>query len=222
MIFGNKVVKIEIFAQNGTLLAAAEKNFVFPKEPDSGDDNIAIVKGRDLPELERGTRVVVIAYTRAGDRVRYLGDISVSHERQMNVALIRANGNQVLEERRRFFKIKVSLDGRLLFVVRDDKTIRFDEPYQIEVHDINVGGVFITCPYELQKDDCVCVDIELLDEYRLNTMARILRVQKDEAGTLLGYGCAFESLTAAQEDAIGKYINHQQLLKRAKQFGEEN
>ncbi len=222
MIFGNKIVKTEILAQNGTLLAAAEKNFVFPKEPDSGDDNIVIVKGKDLPELERGTRVIVIAYTKAGDRIRYVGDISMSHDRQMNVALMRANSTQVLEERRRFFKIKVTLDGRMLFVIRDDKTIRFEEPYPVEVHDINVGGVFITCPYELQTDDCVCVDIGLLDEYRLNTMARILRVQQNEAGEVLGYGCAFESLTAAQEDAIGKYINHQQLLQRAKQFGEES
>ena len=141
----------------------------------------------------------------------------MSHELQMNVLILKSNSTQVLEERRRYFKIKVNLSGRALFVVRDEETIRFEEPASIGVNDINVGGIFMTCGYEFQKDDCVCVDIELMDNYRLNTMAHVLRVQKSAEGDILGYGCSFESLTAAQEDAIGRYINHQQLLQRAKQ-----
>ena len=31
LLFGTKIVKTEILAQNGTLLASAERNFVFPK-----------------------------------------------------------------------------------------------------------------------------------------------------------------------------------------------
>ena len=49
----------------------------------------------------------------------------------------------------------------------------------------------------------------------------ILRVQIDSDGGIIGYGCAFEALTAAQEDAIGRYINYVQLLMRAKQ-GEQD
>ena len=52
-------------------------------------------------------------------------------------------------------------------------------------------------------------------------MATILRVQTDSDGVIIGYGCAFEALTAAQEDAIGRYINYVQLLMRAKQ-GEQD
>ena len=52
-------------------------------------------------------------------------------------------------------------------------------------------------------------------------MARVLRVQTGQDNQVIGYGCAFESLTAAQEDAIGKYINREQLLLRARQSGEE-
>ena len=220
MLFGNKIVKIEILAQNGSLLAASEKNFVFPKNLDSGEESILIVKGKDLPEVEHGTRVVVIAHTKAGDRIKYAGNIAIAFDKQMNVSLLKNNSTRVLEERRRYFKIKVHLTGRALFVVRDDETIRFEEPADIGVDDINVGGIFMASGYEFQKDDSVCVDIELSEDYRLNTMAHVLRVQRGQENEILGYGCSFESLTAAQEDAIGKYINRQQLLQRARDIDE--
>ena len=221
LLFGTKIVKTEILAQNGTLLASAERNFVFPKNLESSEESILIIKGKDLPELERGTRVDVIAYSKAGDRIKYAGDISMSHERQMNISLLKSNSTKVLEERRRYFKIKVELPGRALFVVRDENTIRFEEPVAVVIHDINVGGIFLTSAYEFHKDDSACVDIELVDGYHLNTMATILRVQTDSDGVIIGYGCAFEALTAAQEDAIGRYINYVQLLMRAKQ-GEQD
>lgn len=215
MLFGNKIVKVDILAQGGSQVLSSERGFVFPNNIDSDDESILIVKGKNLPELERGTRVSVIAYSKAGERIRYAGDISVSHDRQMNVMLLKAGNDGVLEERRRYFKIKVELSGRALFVVRDEEAIRFEIPPAISVLDINVGGIFMKCEFSFAVDDCVCVDIELMDEYRLNTMARILRVQKN-GDEILGYGCAFENLTAAQEDAIGRYINQQQLLQRAK------
>ena len=221
MLFGTKIVKTEILAQNGTLLAAAERNFVFPRNLDSSDESILIIKGKNLPELDRGTRVTVIAYSKAGDRIKYAGDISMSYARQMNISLVKSGSTQVLEERRRYFKIKVDLSGRALFVVRDDDTIRFEEPVAIGVSDINVGGIFMTSSFEFHTDDSACIDVELLDGYRLNTMATVLRVQTDSDGTVIGYGCAFESLTAAQEDAIGKYINYEQLLLRAKKGEQE-
>lgn len=221
MLFGYKIVKTEVLNEKGALLVSAEKNFIFPKNLDSNEESILIIKGKDLPELERGVKVTVIAYSKAGDRIRYLGEIAMAHSRQMNVSIEKNRDTKVLEERRRYFKIKVSLDGRALFVVRDEDTIRFEEPADIEIQDINVGGIFMSSGFDFQKDDCVCVDIELNDGYRLNTMARVLRVQTDQENNVLGYGCAFESLTAAQEDAIGKYINHQQLLLRARQNGDD-
>lgn len=221
MLFGTKIVKTEILAQNGTLLAAAERNFVFPRNLDSSDESILIIKGKNLPELDRGTRVTVIAYSKAGDRIKYAGDISMSYDRQMNISLVKSDSTQVLEERRRYFKIKVDLSGRALFVVRDDDTIRFEEPVAIGVSDINVGGIFMTSSFEFHTDDSACIDVELLDGYRLNTMATVLRVQTDSDGAVIGYGCSFESLTAAQEDAIGKYINYEQLLLRAKKGEQE-
>ncbi len=221
MLFGYKIVKVEVLGQNGSLLVSADKGFVFPKNLDSNEESILIIKGKDLPEMDRGIKVTVIAYSKAGDRIRYIGEIAMAHSRQMNVSLQKNRSTQVLEERRRYFKIKVDLTGRALFLIRGDDTLRFEEPADIEIHDINVGGIFMSSGFDFMKDDSVCVDIELNDGYRLNTMAQVLRVQTDQSGSVTGYGCSFENLTAAQEDAIGMYINRQQLLQRARQNGED-
>lgn len=221
LLFGNKnkknkIIKIEVLGLDNSVIASAEKGFVFPDNLDSDEDSILMIKGKKLPELEKGVKVVVITTAKSGDRVKYPGDVVMSHDRQMNVVLAASGSGGPLQERRRYFKIKVDLHGRALFYVRDEDAVRFEVPPSIDVNDINVGGIFMKCQeYEFESDDCVCVEIELLDGYLLNTMARILRVQrKDEV--ILGYGCAFENLTAAQEDAIGKYINQEQLIQRAR------
>lgn len=221
MLFGYKIVKVEVLGKNGSLLVSADKGFIFPKNLDTNEESILIIKGKDLPEMDRGEKVTVIAYSKAGDRIRYVGEIAMAHSRQMNVSLQKNRSTQVLEERRRYFKIKVDLTGRALFLIRGDDTLRFEEPADIEIHDINVGGIFMSSGFDFMKDDSVCVDIELNDGYRLNTMTQVLRVQTDQSGNVTGYGCSFENLTAAQEDAIGMYINRQQLLQRARQNGED-
>ena len=73
----------------------------------------------------------------------------------------------------------------------------------------------------MQVKKCSIFSLRIRSLSHLNTMATILRVQTDSDGVIIGYGCAFEALTAAQEDAIGRYINYVQLLMRAKQ-GEQD
>ena len=146
----------------------------------------------------------------------------MSIDKQLNVKLSKSNDTQLLEERRRYFKIKVSEKGRVLFVLRDDETIRFDEPEKIEVQDINIGGVFVTCEYLFQQEDVLCLEIDLFPDYKLNVMARVLRVQFDQVGDVIGYGCEFQAVTASQEDYIGKYIYMTQSAERQRSLNEED
>ena len=142
----------------------------------------------------------------------------------MNIQLLRSGDTRVLEERRRFFKIKVHEKGKALFFVRDEKTIRFDEPLTIEVLDINVGGVFLMCDQdkaEFMLDDLICVEIDLFMDYPLNAAVKVLRVQRDSEGNICGYGCEFQGLTAAQEDYIGRFIYKVQSEQRQKEVAME-
>lgn len=80
----------------------------------------------------------------------------------------------------------------------------------------------MTCEYEFVQEDVVCVEIDLFTDYKLNAMARILRVQRDADGNITGYGCEFQGLTAAQEDYIGKYIYKAQFAQRQKEMARDN
>lgn len=222
LFFGNKIIKVEILDKNGVTAVVSEKNFVFPKNIESSEESILIIKGRDLREFSKGERVHVIATSKGGDRIKYPGNVTVSLDTQLNVSIIKNRDTEVLEERRRYFKIKVNERGRVLFVVRDDETIRFEEPIPMEIRDINIGGVFMACSgYNFQVDDFVCMDIDLFIDYRLNAVARILRVQRDAYGEISGYGCEFQGLTASQEDYIGKFIYKVQFAQRQKDIARE-
>ncbi len=217
MFLANKIIKVEILDKNGTVAVTSEKNFVFPKNIESSEDSILIVKGVGLKEFSKDERVYVISTTKSGDRIKYPGQVTISLDTQCNVRILKTRETQVLEERRRYFKIKVNERGRLLFIVRDDETMRYDEPAPIEIHDINIGGVFMSCaPEVLQEGDVICIDIDLFIDYRLNAVAKVLRVQRYPDGEIKGYGCEFQGLTASQEDYIGKFIYKVQFAQRQK------
>lgn len=216
MLFSNKIIKVDILDRKGVLAVTVEKGFTFPKNLDSDEDSILIIKGKNLREFGRDDRVSVITTLKSGERVKYAGAITMSLDTQLNVRLLKSGDTEVLEERRRYFKIKVKENGRVLFMVRDEETIRFEVPVAMAILDINIGGVFMTTEHEFSQEDMICVEIDLFVDYKLNAMARILRVQRDGDGNIVGYGCEFQGLTAAQEDYIGKYIYKVQSAQRQK------
>lgn len=223
MIFGGKVIRVDVMDTKGNLLLSADKNFVVPANINSEEDSIVMIKGRDLPELDYNSIVSIILTTKRNDRIKLTGAVSVSMDKQLNIKVMRSGNTQLLEERRRFYKLKVNVSGRALFYVRDEKTIRYDEPPQINVLDINVGGLFMTClGDEFIDGDLVCVEVGLFDEYPLNAAVRILRVQRDGEGNIIGYGCEFQGLTAAQEDYIGRFVYKVQSEERMKRAAQEN
>ena len=221
LIFGGKIIKVELLDDKGKIIYSAEKNFVLPKNMDD-DDSIVIFKGKNLPDLERNTIVSIVTTSKANDRIRYTGAVSMSMDSQLNVRILKNNETQVLQERRRFFKIKINEKGRALFYVRGEQTVRYDEPPEISVLDINVGGIFFSSEEEFAEGDIVCVDIDLFIDNPLNTAVKILRVQRNEDGTIKGYGCLFESLTGAQEDMIGRFIMKVQSEQRRKEAAKDD
>lgn len=222
LLFSNKIVKIEVLDRNGVLAMTVEKGFVFPKNLDSEDDSILIIKGKNLKEFGWNEQVFAVTTLKSGERVKYAGTVSVSLDTQLNIKLAKSARTEVLEERRRYFKIKVQEKGRALFFIRGEDTYRLDEPVPIEIADINIGGIFMISPdYTFSEDDLVCVEVDLFVDYRLNAMARVLRVQTAPDGTIKGYGCEFQGLTASQEDYIGRFIYKVQSEMRQKELARE-
>lgn len=221
LVLGSKVIKVEVIDERGKILVESEKGFTLPRDM-AESDAIVIIKGRELPELDRNEIVSVVTTSKSADRVMYHGAVSMSIDTQMNIRLLQSGEMELLKERRRFFKIKVHESGRALFFVRDEKTVRFDEPLEVAVRDINVGGVFLICPdYEFMEEDLICLDIDLRDGTPLNAAARVLRVQRNN-GEVVGYGCEFEGLTASQEDKIGRFILKVQTELRARDSDDDD
>lgn len=222
MLFSNRIVKVEVLDKNGAVVLTAEKNFVFPKNMDSDDDSILIIKGKGLREFGYNEQVSAVTTLKSGERVKYAGIVSVSLDTQLNIKLVKSARTELLEERRRYFKIKVQEKGRALFFIRGEDTYRLDEPVSLEIADINIGGIFMISPdYTFSQDDIVCVEVDLFVDYKLNAMARVLRVQTAPDGTVKGYGCEFQGLTASQEDYIGRFIYKVQSELRQKELARE-
>ena len=222
LVFGGKIIKVDVLDENGNLIHSAEKGFVVPNNTAADEDSIIMIKGKNLPEFERNTIVSVITTNKSGDRVRYMCTVTVSLDTQLNVRILRNNDTQLLEERRRFFKLKIKETGRALFYIRDEKTVRYDEPRGIEILDINVGGIFMVVDDEFFVDDLICVELNLFEEYPLNAAARVLRVQREPDGKITGYGCEFQGLTAAQEDYVSRFIYKIQSELRQKEAIQED
>lgn len=222
LVFGGKIIKVDVLDEKGTLIYSADKGFVVPNNLATDEDGIIMIKGRGLPEFDRNTIVSVVTTSKGGDRMKYTCAVTVSLETQLNIKVMKNNDMQLLEERRRFYKLKFRSSGRALFYVRDEKTVRYDEPIPIEIEDINVGGVFlVTDSDEFIIDDMICVEIDLFEDYPLNAAARVIRIQRGPDGTITGYGCEFQGLTAAQEDYIGRFIYKVQSEIRQKETVKE-
>ena len=222
LLFSSKIVRIDILDKSSSVIMTVERNFNFPKNLGSDDESILIIKGSSLKELEHNSSVDVIATTKAGERIRYVGRVSMSMPKQLNISLSRPDETEVLQERRRYFKIKTHAKGRALFFMRGEESVRFEFPEEIEIMDINIGGIFMKCDgCTFEAEDLVCVDIDLFVDYKLNAVVKVLRVQPDDNGGIKGYGCEFQGLTAAQEDYIGKYIYKVQSDQRQKEMAQE-
>lgn len=216
LILGGKVIRVEVLDDKNVRILETDKNFVLPRSM-SDEDSIVMIKGRNLPELDYNKIVSVVTTTKGNDRIKYMGAVTMSIDSQLNIRILRNNDSQVLQERRRYFKIKVDELGRILYVIKGEETQTLDIPARVKVLDINVGGVFITCEQmEFEKQDIICLEVELAGE-NLMSEAKILRVQRSEDGVIVGYGCEFQRLTAAQEDIISRFIMKVQSKLRQKE-----
>ena len=89
--------------------------------------------------------------------------------------------------------------------------MQFEEAIECKIKNINLGGVFFSCDYNFEKDDCISLS---LFDGQMDILTEILRLQTDNNGNLMGYGCKFQGVTPSQEEKIARYIFEVQLAER--------
>ena len=212
MLSKERFLKIDIFTpDNIKILSLTNKQFLL-QEANSDADTMLLIKGRGLPEIPRNTPLDVISNVKSGERIKYSAFVTVSTDRQLNI-LIKSSDSRVMEERRRYYKIEADLDCIINFLDRGEERITFDKPVIAKIKDLNIGGIFLcSCKSELQKGDVLMLTI-MLDDQMVNIGAEILRVQKNAAGDIIGYGCRFLNLSPGIEEIFAKYVFRLQLEK---------
>ncbi len=222
MISRDKVLKIDIITSEDTrILSVGSRQFAL-QEYEGGtsfrgeNDMILIIKGKGLPEIERNSSLFVIISMKNSQRIKYPAYVSASTDMQLNIIVKTALG-EILQERRRYYKVEVDIPCVINIVERNGNRTVLESPYLTRIKDINIGGVFLNAcnGEEFQKNDHLMLSIDL-NEKSLDMEAEILRVQKNAAGDVTGYGCKFLNTHPSDEDVISRYVielQHQQIKK---------
>ena len=176
-----------------------------------------MLKGSGFPPVSRNEHIEAVFEYINGTRVKYKTVVDLSTEYQMN---FHVGEGEAMEERRRSFKINVELAGVVHFYMRDEQVFSFDEPIDVEMKNINLGGVFFRSEYVFEKGDQVM--LSFLDG-KMEFLSDILRVQT-KAGTdeVDGYGCRFLNVTPVQEEQLAKFIFDCQIAEREKRKSKSN
>lgn len=216
MINKDKISRVLIYDLQDRLLVTTSE-IIFPKDffKIRGQD-LVMLKGADFPIISKGEYINVIFEYITGTRIKYRTAVDLCTEYQIN---FHVGEGVVLEERRRSFKINVSINGISSFYLRNDEMFSFDPPINVSFVNLNLGGAYIRCDFDFEVGDRLMLCF--LDG-KVELMCDVLRVQKKESGLVDGYGCRFVDISHQQEALITRFIFDCQLAERERLKNEKN
>ena len=209
MINKNKIKKVFLYDQDGKLMIMS-RSVTFPRDFFRlRNKDLVMLKGTNFPVLPKDSYVEVIFEYLTGIRMKYVTTIDISTEKQINFHV--GDGIEV-EERRRFYKVEIEIDGVAQFYMRDDEIYNFAPPISTKFKNINIGGVFLLPmpELELEKGDLIMFNFM---NGEMNLLSEVLRVQVGDDG-VTGYGCRFTSPTPQQEERMARFLFECQALER--------
>lgn len=166
------------------------------------DTDFVIFRGVNILQVPNGTPVSAIFYYQNGTRIRYLTTIDLCTEFQVNVHV--GGGYEVLEERRRYFKVNCDIPCEIKEFVIDGSTTILMSPIQCRINNINVGGVSIMTKADLEVGQQIF--ISFLSE-KVELYADVLHIREAEGNpSIKYYGCQFRNITSAQEEAVARFV----------------
>lgn len=216
MINKDKISRVLVYDSKGKLMISTKSVF-FPKDffKIKGKD-LVMLKGTDFPLISKGENIEVIFEYINGNRVKYNTTVDLCTEYQVN---FHVGQGEILEERRRSFKVSVDFNGLSPFYIRGEEMYAFDDPIMLHFVNINLGGVYFNSESEFETGDQVMLNF--LDG-EMQLLAEILRVQKNEEGGIDGYGCRFLDVNQTQEERLARFIFDCQVLERERRKAKES
>lgn len=208
MINKDKINRVLVYNLRGRMLLST-KFVSFPRDffKLKGKD-LVMLKGSDFPLISKGEPVEAIFEYLNGDRVKYNTVIDLCTEYQIN---FHVGEGEVLQERRRSFKVTVDMNGISPFYIRGEEMFAFDDPIELHIINLNLGGVFFSSNSTFEVGDQVMLNF-LDGEMKL--LIEILRVQRKDSGEVEGYGCRFLDVNQTQEERLARFIFDCQVMER--------
>lgn len=208
MINKDKISKVLIYNSMGRLLISTESVY-FPKDffKIKGSE-LVMLKGSNYPVIAKDENIEAIFEYINGDRVRYRTKVDLCTEYQLN---FHVSEGEMLQERRRSFKVMVDFDAMSPFYIRGEEMYSFDDPVELHFVNLNLGGVLFSSTSEFEVGDQVM--LHFLDG-EMQLLAEVLRIQRDENGNVVGYGCRFLNVNSTQEEKLARFIFDCQVADR--------
>ena len=220
MIDQSGIFSVRVNTLDGKFLFEIDdEHFSFPKMfvNNVPVNNIMMIKGKNLPEFDADTGLYVITNMRNGDRIRYMGRVKMSLENQLNIQ-IRDEYGTLMEERRKYFKVRSNLRCVISGHEREGTVYEYDTPVFTVIKNVSIGGVFLEGtdpPY--RKDDTLMLNFMVGGEL-VGAIAKVLRLQLLIDGSLEGYGCEFINVDQKMEGTLAKLVNDIQIEQRQEQI----
>jgi hypothetical protein len=218
MINKERIQKLTVYDVNDRVLFSVPADKIsFPKDFFRiKQADLVVIKAKDLPVLFQGAKIVVIFEYLTGLRMKYVTEVDLGSETQMN---FHVGDGLALEERRRFYKVPVDFYGEATYMIRDEEITPFDPPLPIHFSDLNLGGIFFSCStHDFSQGDQVQT---VFIDGEMSLLSEILRVQKNPDDTIKGYGARFLTITGAQEERLSRFIFDCQLAERERRRKKE-
>lgn len=216
MISKDKIKKVMVYDSSGKMLISTE-SFYFPKDffKVRGSE-LVMLKGKNYPIISNDEKIEVVFEYINGDRIMYRTHVDLCTEYQVN---FHVSEGEMLQERRRSFKVTVNFDGMSPFYIRGEEMYSFDAPVELHFIDLNLGGVLFASNSTFETGDQVM--LHFLDD-EMQILAEVLRVQRDEKGDLVGYGCQFINVNPTQEEKLARFIFDCQVADRDRRNTKKN
>lgn len=191
------------------------ENNVIGKGTLLSDDGEGIkIAGKNLPELESGTKVLLEVYDDMVGVMPYKCTISIASYKEVNLII-----DETLEpiERRTALKVKTDLTYNANKIFRNDENI-LDEvgKVRIYIHNLSQGGMLMSANFDFQVGDKLNFYFVHTNSKPILLEAKIIRADKqvDEDNDDLihsFYGCQFINITSEQQSIIMKYLFERQI-----------
>jgi len=170
--------------------------------------------GRNLPELDSGTKVLVEVYDEMVGITPYKCTVSIASYKEINFKI-----DEVLEpvERRTALKVKTDLSYSMSKIFRKGNNILNEiGKSKIYIHNLSQGGMMISTNFDFQIEDTFNFYFVNTNSKTILLEAKIIRIDKqvdedNEEIIYTFYGCQFINITAEQQSIIMKYLFERQI-----------